>query len=190
MKHYLNFKPVIIYRKGSRFMLNNSLAIIYLLPVMLLSFYGYNYYSFHQINEFYNAHYNDLRSAASSYQRQSRQNEPDREKLKEYEKFYFNYRKVSAATRASWGLLFNHIERILPSGVRLTRLRLRPDKFINIEMEGEAIEFKEVTLFLSSLFNDTSFINPQIRRHRKIDEDGMVSFTMNVQYIPERPQLP
>lgn len=190
MKHYLNFKPTIVFRKGSRFMLKNSLFILYLLPLIMLLFSSYNYYTTAATVAVYEEHKPMLKAAIKDYTEENKRLKPDMKKVEEIEQFYFDYRKLSAASRASWSGLFDELESLTPEGMRFRRFLIRPDKLVKLIIEGEAQKIDYVTAFLRILYREKAFVNPALLNHRAIKDKEMVSFSLEVDYLGERGELP
>ena len=190
MKHYLNFKPTIVFRKGSRFMLKNSLFILYLLPLLMLLFSSYQYYSAVATAAVYEDHKDMLATAIKGYAEENSRLKPDLKKFEEIEQFYFDYRRLSAASRASWSGLFDELESLTPEGMKFRRFMIRPDKLVKLVIEGEARSIEFVTAFLRTLYREKAFVNPALLNHRSIKDKGMVAFSLEVDYLGERGELP
>lgn len=190
MKHYLNFKPTVVFRKGSRFMLKNSLFILYLLPLLMLIFSSYQYCSTAATVAVYEEHKEMLEQAIKNYTEENKRLKPDMKKVEEIEQFYFDYRRLSAASRASWSGLFDELESLTPPAMRFRRFMIRPDKLVKIIIEGEAQNIEYVTAFLRTLYSEKAFVNPALLNHRAIKDKNMVSFSLEVDYLGERGELP
>lgn len=191
MKHYLNFKPSIVFRKGSSFMLKTCLIILYGLPLALVFFWSYSYFSINALNEFYSENYQLLDRKNSEFSAHLKSIKPDIEDLQEREENYFAYRKVSQAFKTSWSVLFETLEGITPGDVVFNRIRIRPDKLVKVVIEGEAEKLSSMTAFLQKLYNDKNFLNPMLKRHTRPDESNeKVAFSLEVDYLGKRGELP
>jgi hypothetical protein len=185
MKHYINFKPTVLYRKGSSFMLKTSVAILYGIPALMVLFYSFNYFSAQSTIGFYQENYQVLNDRANSFSKNIDQIIPDKDELKEKEKWYFDFSKAINAYKTSWTHLFSKFEAISPAGIKFSRVRVHPDKVIKVIIEGKAQTMSELTDFLRVLFEEKEFMNPELKRHsRQKDKSGSsISFSMVVDYL-------
>ncbi len=191
MKHYLNFKPSIVFRKGSSFMLKTSLLILYGLPLALLFFWSYSYFSFNSINEFYNGSYKELKKKSDDFTSELNKIKPDKNELAEKKQAYFDYRKVSAALAMSWSPLFEALEEITPGNVMFYRIRIKPDKLVKVIIEGEAERLVALTGFVRKLYKENNFLNPMLQRHSRPNEGSeTVTFSLVVDYLGQRGEMP
>lgn len=191
MKHYLNFKPSIVFRKGSSFMLKTSLMILYGLPIVLVFFWSYNYFVVRSLNEFYQQAYKQLESKKKVFDKELAAIKPDQELIKETSEAYFSYRRVAGALNMSWSKLFETLEEITPGTVMFYRIRIKPDKLVKVVIEGEAEKLENLTEFNRRLFSNSSFMNPMLKRHARKDvKDETVIFNLEVDYLGESGELP
>jgi hypothetical protein len=191
MKHYLNFKPSIVFRKGSSFMLKTSLLILYGLPLALLFFWSYSYFSLNSVNSFYDESYKELKKKSDEFTSELDKIKPDKAELADKQQAYFDYRKVSAAIAMSWSPLFEALEEITPGDVMFYRIRIKPDKLVKVIIEGEAERLIALTGFVKKLYKENNFLNPMLQRHSRPDEDSeVVTFSLVVDYLGQRGEMP
>jgi hypothetical protein len=185
MKHYINFKPTVLYRKGSSFMLKTSVAILYGIPILMVLFYSFNYFSAQNTVRFYQENYQTLKEKTDSFSKTINQMIPDKEELEEKEEWYFDFSKAINAYKTSWTHLFSKFEAISPAGIKFSRVRVHPDKVIKVIIEGKAQKMSDLTDFLRVLFEQKEFMNPELKRHStQTDRFGSsISFSMIVDYL-------
>lgn len=192
MKHFLNFKPTVVYRKGSSFMLKTSLVILYSVPLVLAMFWAFRYMSAVETGRFYREAELQLTTRTGEFSDQVAKLRPAREDLEEAEKSYLEYRRASALCQTSWSTLLNRLEKLTPAQVRFRRIGIKPDKLVRISLEGESPELNHVTDFLRRLFAEKVLVNPNLKRHTRNAKDsneGLV-FTLDVDYSGESGDLP
>lgn len=192
MKHFLNFKPTVVYRKGSSFMLKTSLLILYAVPLALFFFWSFNYFVTVDLNQFYQDAEKQLTKKTEEFNERMVKLRPAKDDLEEAEKIYFDYRKVSSLCQSSWSGLLNSLEKLAPAQIRFKRIGIKPDKLVRISLEGEAAQLSYLTGFLRSLFAEKIFINPNLKKHNKsvIDGNEAINFSLEVDYVGERGELP
>ncbi|GAB4279952.1 MAG: hypothetical protein Kow0029_24210 [Candidatus Rifleibacteriota bacterium] len=191
MKHFLNFKPTIVFRKGSSFMLKTCLVILYGLPLLLLFFWSYNYFSIRALNEFYADAKNALEKRNDVFSKIVAKEKPDESEIKELEEDYLAYRKVGLAFETSWTQLFQTLESITPGDVMFKRVKIRPDKLVKVTIEGKAEKLESMTGFMKKLFADKNFLNPSLKHHsRENASEEFVNFSLEVDYLGDRGELP
>ncbi len=192
MKHFLNFKPTIVYRKGSSFMLKTSLAILYAVPVVMAIFWGCNYYETSRIKEFYTEAEAQLAARTSEFKKNLDQFKTLKQDLEEEEKSYFEYQRVSTLCQTSWSTLLNRLESLTPGQVKFFRIGIRPEKIVRVSLEGEAAGLNDLTDFLRMLFKEKVFVSPNLKKHGRSEkkDNQNVTFNMEVDYAGESGDLP
>jgi len=95
------------------------------------------------------------------------------------------FRSLSGAS-FSWTTLFEALERTVPDGVRLIRIKIKPESVVQIFLEGEASSLDEVTDLLRRLYSLERFSNPHLSRHSREETSAgpIIRFTLDVQYLP------
>jgi len=192
MKHYLNFKPSILFRKGSSFMLKTSLIILYAVPVSLAVFWLYKYYATSAVNSFYRENVAQLDSRISETTGAVKKMCPSPEDIDSSEKLYSDYRKVSAVGQTSWTTLFSRLERLAPAEMRFKRISIKPDKLVKVSIEGETVRLQHLTGFLQDLFSEKVFSSPNLKNHNRSKSEGadVIAFSLEVDYAGEKGELP
>jgi hypothetical protein len=192
MKHFLNFKPTIVFRKGSSFMLKTSLIILYAAPLMLAFFWSFQYFNVSALNSFYTAAEQGLRGKTAELTAATAKKQGEVESLDILEKTYFDYRKTAAVSRVSWSRLLNLLEKITPPDLRFKSINIRPEKLVKVSLEGEARDLPCITAFMQALFNEPAFGNPDLKKHRrgKNSEQEIVLFSLEVDYLGDSGELP
>jgi len=192
MKHYLNFKPSILFRKGSSFMLKTSLIILYAVPVSLAIFWLYKYYATSAVNSFYRENVAQLDSRISEATGTVKKMCPSPEDIDSSEKLYSDYRRVSAVGQTSWTTLFSRLERLAPAEMRFKRVSIKPDKLVKVSIEGETVRLQHLTSFLQDLFAEKVFSSPNLKSHNrsKSEETDVIVFSLEVDYAGEKGELP
>jgi Fimbrial assembly protein (PilN) len=103
----------------------------------------------------------------------------------------------------SWNLLFDHLSRVMPNDVRLSRLtpvtgeqarragrssgRARQsqvqDGRVTLQILGDARSDEALDLFVKNLFA-LPFANPNLAREERLEQEDVVKFELTVEYIP------
>ncbi len=192
MKHFLNFKPTIVYRKGSSFMLKTSLLILYAVPIALAMFLAFKYLSAVETTRFYNEAEARLISRTSEFNDSISRIKPAREDIERAEKSYAAFRRASLLCHTSWSNLLNRLEKLTPPLVKFRRIAIKPDKLVKISLEGETPELGHLTVLLRSLFSVPVFANPDLKKHARaiIDDNEAIIFNLDVDYAGESGELP
>ncbi len=190
MKHYLNFKPSIVFRKGSSFMLKTSLLILYGLPLVLVFFWSYNFFVISALNEFYADASEQLRIKSRDFNAEIMKTRPDAEELKKLEKSYVDYRQLGNAFKTTFNGLFEALELHTPGAVKFTRISVKPEKLVRVIIEGEAEKLSDLTRFVGRLYSSTDFLNPQLKRHILHEQGEKVNFSLEVDYLGRKGELP
>ncbi|MBU1105629.1 MAG: PilN domain-containing protein [Candidatus Riflebacteria bacterium] len=192
MKHYLNFKPSIVFRKGSSFMLKTSLIILYAIPLALVFFWSYKYFSMIAVNNYYSESLKQLDGKISDFTENVTKLRPAQDDMSESEKLYSDYRKVAAVGQTSWTSLFNRLEKLAPAQMRFKSISIRPDKLVRVSLEGETVQLSHLTSFLQSLFAEKVFSSPNLKSHNRTKNDGVdvINFSLEVDYAGEKGELP
>jgi hypothetical protein len=192
MKHYLNFKPSIVFRKGSSFMLKTSLIILYAVPIALAIFWGYKYFTMSALNTRYRENMKELDSKAYGFTEAINKIRPQQEEIEENEKLYGSYRMAAAVGQTSWTSLFNRLEKLAPAQMRFKRVSIRPEKLVRVIIDGETVQLHYLTGFLQSLFTEKVFSTPNLKTHSRSKVEGVdvIHFSLEVDYAGERGELP
>lgn len=190
MKHYLNFKPSIVFRKGSSFMLKTSLLILYGLPIVLVFFWSYNYFVLRDLNFFYEDAYRDFSEKSREFNSELAKIKPDRDELVNSEASYLSYRQLQVAFKTSFNSLFEALETVTPGSIMFKRISVKPGKLVRVSIDGEAEELSMLTVFIRSLFSSRDFLNPALKRHTRIQDSPRVTFSLEVDYLGKKGELP
>ncbi|MGM0598274.1 MAG: PilN domain-containing protein [Candidatus Rifleibacteriota bacterium] len=191
MKHYLNFKPSIVFRKGSNFMLKTSLMILYGLPLVLLFFWSYNYFTSKSLNTFHKKSFKHLEDKNDKFYEKIKKIKPDKEELVTKESSYLDYRRVSEALKHSTTLIFSSLEKVTPGSIMFSRIRIIPEKLVKVAIEGNAESLKDLTTFVKILFKNKMFLNPRLKQHQRVGlNNPEVTFKLEVDYLGEGGTLP
>jgi hypothetical protein len=103
----------------------------------------------------------------------------------------------------SWNLLFDHLSRVMPNDVRLSRLtpvtgeqarragrssgRARPnqarDGRVTLQILGDARSDEALDRFVENLFAQP-FANPYLAREEHLEQENVLRFELTVEYIP------
>lgn len=192
MKHYLNFKPSIVFRKGSSFMLKTSLIILYAVPLSLAFFWSYKYFSLTNVNGYYSENVKQLDSKITKFTETVNKMRPLQDEMEENEKIYADYRRVAAVGQTSWTTLFGRLEKLAPPQMRFKSISIRPDKLVRVSIEGETVELHYLTHFLQDLFAEKVFSSPNLKSHSlgRIEGGKVIHFSLEVDYAGEKGELP
>lgn len=192
MKHYLNFKPSILFRKGSSFMLKTSLIILYAVPISLAAFWIYKYYATASVNAFYRENVKPLDAKVSSVTETVNKMRPPEDAIESSEKFYADYRRVSAVGQTSWTTLLGRLEKLAPAEMRFKSISIKPDKLVRVRIEGETVNLQHLTAFLQDLFAEKVFSAPNLKSHNRSKAEGVevITFSLEVDYAGEKGELP
>ncbi len=192
MKHFLNFKPTVVYRKGSSFMLKTSLVILFSVPLALAMFLAYKYSAAGSTTAFYQSAEEQLSKRLGSFKEELTKLRPAKEDLEEAETEYFAMRRASTLCRTSWSTLLNRLEKLTPPQMRYRRIGIRPEKLVRISLEGEATDLGKVTELLRALFAESVFVNPNLKKHAssKLEGNTGITFSLEVDYTGESGELP
>ena len=178
MKHFLNFKPTIVYRKGSSFMLKTSLAILYAVPVVMAIFWGCNYYETSRIKEFYTEAEAQLAARTSEFKKNLDQFKTLKQDLEEEEKSYFEYQRVSTLCQTSWSTLLNRLESLTPGQGFKIKVGQKADRDAHQGFSSNNPRRQQYTPFFTKFTCAFVLANAQqrMRRLRKVFMLAEVSF--------------
>lgn len=173
-------------------MLKTSLVILYAAPLALAFFWSYQYFAMASVNALHKEAEQALRKKNAAFGETLAKLKPAAEELVPLEKKYYDYRKVAAVSQTSWSDLLNRLEKLTPDNLRFKRISIRPEKLVKVNLEGEASDLSHITSLLQALFNETVFMNPNLRQHRRIQNEGKdsVSFNLEVDFAGESGELP
>ena len=187
MKHLFNFSPTVKYREGSSFLYKLVLSVLYCIPLMLLLFHGFSYLHLASVEEDLNEFSTQLEKRHAEARAAVVGIRPDRPAFWKMLKSAVAYQRLLTNIRFSWSDLFDRLEEIIPAGVKIDRIRLKPANLVSIGIEGQAREVTQVTEFLRRLYDHPHFLHPRMSRHSR-DEHGekpQVSFRMEVGYLAD-----
>ncbi len=175
-------------------MLKTSLMILYAVPLALAFFWSYQYFSVASLAAVYQETQKTLKAKSAGLQQQLIKIKPDMKELETSENVYFDYRKVAALGQTSWTGLLARLEKITPPALRFNSINIRPDKLTRISLEGEAHNLNQVTELLKAMFDEGIFMNPHLKRHKRVtaSDNGSetVQFVLEVNYAGESGELP
>ncbi|MBF0502959.1 MAG: PilN domain-containing protein [Candidatus Riflebacteria bacterium] len=200
MKHLLNIVPTIKYRGESSFMFKTVLALLYAIPTLLAIYMGMQYLDAMSLNEESIAASDRLEKKQAEISKNLNEMRPDKaEYQSDWDRTIAYYHSLRSTT-FSWTALFSDLEKVLPTSVRITRIRVRPDASVRLNLQGEATRLEEVTGFLRRLFENKRFDRPRLTQHVRVDRDShvatttasepaavvteAVTFALDVDYIP------
>ncbi len=185
MKHFLNIKPTVVFRKGSSFLLRTSLAILFGVPFVIALFWGYKYYAANSVLSIYESNLENLKKKTTKFEEKTRKDLIDKEDLNLLAERYLGYRAISSAYQTSWSKLFQKFEELSPEGMKITRIRIKPDKVVKIMIQGKVVDLHNLTTFLKSMINSDCFLNPNLKRHSRAGngDDKSLVFDMEVDYV-------
>lgn len=186
MKHLLNFEPTVKFRKGSSFMFQTIVCLLYAIPLFMAAALAFDYLELESIIEFLNVASKRVEDRQVEFNKKQLELRADVEELKTDEKRLITYYRSLTGVSFSWTSLFGMLERTVPAGVRLGRIRIKPESVVQIFMEGEAKNLDEVTEFLRRLYSLERFSRPHLSRHAREDTPAgpIIRFTLDVQYLP------
>ncbi len=204
MKHILNFKPVVVYRKGSSFLLKMALFLLYLVPAYM----GFCHYSTYRLDARLAKTYTELDQRLderfSTFKKEVEKITPDKEKLEAFEDRYYDYRVLSGVSQTSMVSLLNCLEDLTPSQLKFSSLSIKPEKLVGLRLGGTTTKVEYLTEFLRNLYGNKHFVDPVIKNHRKQriasrafavdealgEEDYEINFMIEVEYLGEGGELP
>lgn len=188
MKHYLNFKPTIIYRKGSSFLLKTSLIILYLIPVAIFTFMGMKYFDARDIANTLETSKKLLAEKNQTFHETIKKLIPDTEMLKKDKKILLAYSKISRAYSMSWSNLLSDLEKLTPATIRFNRVRIRPGKIVKVIISGDARTVGDMTSFIHALFLSKAFSTPYLKHQTLVinkEKEKIIRFSLEVGYLPQ-----
>lgn len=190
MKHLFNFVPTVKYRKGSSFLVRTIIVLLYFIPGLLLLFHSFEILIMQNTEERLSIfskrlerHYGDTVDAISKLR-------PDQKNFNALLDKSVAYHNLLKNTRFSWSDLLKGIEEVIPGGVKISRVGMKPATMIEISLEGKAENVHEITAFLQNLFNHPQFFRPVLLNYRTSNfaKDSLVDFRMHVEYFPKKKQ--
>ncbi len=171
-------------------MLKTSLMILYGLPVTLVFFWSYNYFVLAALNGHYEVAIKELNGRSRDFSSEMLKLKPDTEILAGLEKDYYSYRKLQSAFKTTFNRLFEALERTTPGAVMFKRINARPDKLVHVVIDGEAEKLDDLTMFVRRLHAAGDFINPQLKKHTSTGEANRLAFSLEVDYLGQKGELP
>jgi Tfp pilus assembly protein PilN len=185
MKHLFNFSPTVKFRKGSSFLYKVILSVLYFIPAVLLFYHGSIYLHLNQVESFLNDFSGRLENRHSEARTAIAAIRPDRQQFWQMLGASVGYHRLLTNIRFSWSTLFDRLEDIIPPGVKIARIRMKPAALVNIAIEGEAADVTQVTEFLRRLYGHPNFTQPRLARHSKKRDHELegVAFQMEAGYL-------
>ena len=176
-------------------MLKTSLIILYAVPISLAIFWIYKYYATSSVNTFYRENLKQLDVRIIKSNEAVNKMRPLADDIEKSEKFYADYRKVTAVGQTSWTTLFNRLEKLAPAEMRFKSISIKPDKLVRVRIEGETVSLQHLTRFLQDLFAEKVFSSPNLKSHnRSKSKDSetfdIITFSLDVDYAGEKGELP
>jgi hypothetical protein len=195
MKHILNFKPLVVYRKGSSFLLKTALVLMYLVPIYMGCYHYFNYKYAGELVETYGELDKALSEKVKNFAEEVQKVKPEMEQLASLEGRYFDYRVLSGVAQASMASLLSRLEAITPGEVKFSSVSVKPNKLVKLRLVGATPELRYLTEFLRNLYADKVFVEPVIKSHKKqrVQRQGTeheISFVVEVDYLGESGELP
>lgn len=187
MKHLLNFEPPVKFRKGSSFMFQTILCLLYALPIVMGLVVAFNYFHLESLIAQTTEAMEALEKRHAQFARQMAEVRGEIGDLKADEERLVSYHRLLAGLSFSWTRLLGILEGILPEGVRLVRIRIRPQSVVKIFLEGQATELGQVTDLLRKFYALDRFVAPRLSRHTREEtpNGALVGFTLDVDYLPK-----
>ncbi len=186
MKHLLNFVPATKFSGQSSFIYRTILGLMYALPLLFATYWTLAYWGYEDIINDLEQSSKRLEARHKDFVKVITENYPDREEIAQSsERITALYRSMRIL-EFSWTPLFALLEQVLPQGVRLERIRVRPGPVLYLSMSGEARTVGQVTGFLQTLFTHDRFNNPRLLRQSQISSgtEILTSFDMETEYLP------
>ena len=186
MKHLLNFEPTVKHRKGSSFMFKTILSLLYGIPILLGTWMAIQYQTIENQISLINQASERLEARHETFLKTLSEGRPDPEELKEGSRRFLSYHRAMTAISFSWAKLLDSLELLIPGQVRLTRVRIKPESFMKLSLEGNAKALENVTQFLRRLFGHPEFRNPKLTRHSlaATASGPEILFNLEVSYFP------
>jgi len=187
MKHLLNFVPTVKFRQGSSFMFKTIYFLLWAIPIMISLFMTYEYYGVSDTISFLSSHAETLDKRYVEYQNKFAENRLDPTEIEGMKKRMISYCRTFQAFSFSWTPLFEILERIIPAGLKITQIRIKPESLIKLAIQGEAVDLEKVTQFLRTLHSLEQFSKPRLTRHAllPIASGTTTTFYLDVDYVPQ-----
>ena len=186
MKHIFNFVPAVKFRQGSSFMFKTIIAILWSIP-LALALYTLAEYSYYENLTAYLGDFSaTLENKHREFQKNSIESRFDKKEFLELSKRTVSYFRNLKAMTFSWTSLFGELEKLLPGGVKINRIRIKPATSVNLTVDGEATGMTDLTDFLRGLFASDRFYRPRLSHHATAStaSSGALVFNLNVDYLP------
>lgn len=171
-------------------MLKTSLLILYGLPLALVFFWSYNFFIVKALNDLYTDASGQLRDKNRAFNAELAGIKPDPEEMQNLEKSYLGHRQLQTAFKTTFNSLFEALEQNTPGAVKFNRISVRPEKLLRVIIEGEAEKLSDLTGFVRRLYSSSAFLNPQLKRHVLHDQGEKVNFSLEVDYLGRKGELP
>lgn len=171
-------------------MLKTSLLLLYGLPLALVFFWSYSYFEIKALNEFYEDSRVILADKTASFNAGLNAIKTDPVELNKTQETYLSYLKVHNAFKTTFNDLFEALEKVTPGDVMFNRIKISPNKLVRVVIEGEAEKLGALTIFVRQLFGSNEFLNPRLNRHTRKAEDEKVSFSLDIDYLGQKGELP
>lgn len=194
MKHLFNFPPPPNqkFRKGSGFMFRTILVILWCVPLFLFFFALFEYWEVDTLQSYLQNSLDHLNRRHAVFQKVVSENSNDKN---EYQAVVEQTKAAHRSLRSlkfSWTALFATLEDVLPSDVKITRIRIKPEQVVGLTIEGEGAKLEAVTELLRRLYKHEKFDKPRLLNHALIDakQEPAVVFSMIADYLPPLEVLP
>lgn len=186
MKHLFNFTPPVKFRVGSTFMFKTILFIIWSVPLVLVAFVANQYILFEELEEDLANGSQQLERKHSEFQKKLAENRPSKAEMNEFSARILAYFNTLRTVSFSWSSLLETLENLLPAGVKVTRILVKPGSCATLVLEGEARSVEQVTEFWRRLYAGNRFDRPRVSRHALIPNTNppIQQFHLEVDYIP------
>ncbi len=186
MKHLLNFEPPVKFRKGSSFMFQTIVCLLYALPVLMGLAVIIDYLELDTLISRTGDALESLEKRHIQFAKEMAETRGETMDLKADEERLFSYHRALAGLSFSWTKLLGTLEGIMPESIRLVRIRIRPQSVVKIFLEGQATDLGKVTELLRKFYALDRFVEPRLSRHvREETKSGaFVGFTLDVDYLP------
>ncbi|NLI75064.1 MAG: PilN domain-containing protein [Candidatus Riflebacteria bacterium] len=187
MKHLLNFEPPVKFRKGSSLMFKTIVCLIYAIPLFLATGMAFDYVELETMIRQLGAASDLVEKRHVEFAKKLGETRAETQELATDERRLFGYHRTLAGLSFSWTSLLGVLERVVPDGISLLRIRIKPQSVVKIALEGQATSLEQVTCLLRRFYTLERFSDPRLSRHVREESPAgpLVAFTLTVDYLPD-----
>lgn len=192
MKHLLNFVPVTKFSGQSSFIYRTILGLLYVMPLLFASYWVLAYWGYPDLIAQLESANKQLEARHKDFQKVVAENHPDKEELRQSSERVVSLYRSMKILEFSWTPLFALVEKLIPDGMRLERIQVRPGPVLHLAISGEVLQLEQLTGFLRVLFEHDRFNNPRILRQTTVGSGStaLQAFEMEMEYLPPREEKP